>query len=118
MKWIVEFDEAFEQEFWNFSSNVQTEIVAKAKLLEDFGHGLGRPNADTLAGSKFSNMKELRFKVDGGVWRVAYAFDTERKAILLVAGNKAGKSQKRFYKKLLLKADERFSQHLSNLGGK
>ena len=118
MKWIVEFDDKFEQEFWKFSSNVQVEIASKAKLLEDFGHGLGRPNADTLEGSKHSNMKELRLKADNGVWRVAYAFDPERKAILLVAGDKAGISQKRFYKKLISKADERFSAHLSRLGGK
>jgi len=118
MKWLVEFDSAFEQEFWKFSLNVQTEIVAKAKLLEDFGHSLGRPNADTLAGSKHSNMKELRFNADNGVWRVAYAFDPERKAILLVAGDKTGISQKRFYKKLLAKADERFDAHLLNLKGK
>jgi hypothetical protein len=41
-------------------------------------------------------LKELRFEADGGVWRVAFAFDPKRKAILLVAGDKSGGSEKRF----------------------
>ena len=60
-------------------------------------------------------MKELRFKVDGGVWRTAFAFDPVRQAILLVAGNKAGVSQKRFYKQLIQKADQRFDEHLKTV---
>jgi hypothetical protein len=60
-------------------------------------------------------MKELRFDADNGVWRVAYAFDPERRAILLVGGDKSGVSQKRFYKMLIAKADTRFDQHLSEL---
>jgi hypothetical protein len=57
-------------------------------------------------------MKELRFKAADGVWRVAYAFDPERRAILLVAGDKSGGSQTRFYKVLIAKADQRLTQHL------
>jgi hypothetical protein len=49
-------------------------------------------------------MRELRFKADGGVWRVAFAFDPERNAILLVAGDKSGASEKKFYKRLIEKA--------------
>jgi hypothetical protein len=60
-------------------------------------------------------MKELRFEVDTGVWRLAYAFDPTRKAILLVAGDKSGISQKRFYRSLIRKADERFAEHLEEL---
>ncbi len=66
-------------------------------------------------GSCYDNMKELRFKIANGVWRIAFAFDPERKAILLVAGNKLGVSQKRFYKQLIAKADKRFEKHLSQL---
>jgi len=58
-------------------------------------------------------MKELRFDADGGVWRVAFAFDPERKAILLVAGDKSGVSEKKFYKRLIAIADERFSAQLA-----
>ncbi|MDE2500260.1 MAG: type II toxin-antitoxin system RelE/ParE family toxin, partial [Alphaproteobacteria bacterium] len=48
-------------------------------------------------------------------WRTAFAFDPERNAILLVAGDKSGGSQKRFYRQLIAKADSRFSEHLENL---
>ena len=60
-------------------------------------------------------MKELRLNAHGGVWRVAFAFDPERRAILLVAGDKSGVSQARFYKQLIRKADTRFDEHLQTL---
>ena len=63
---------------------VQDELLAHARLLEEFGPQLGRPHADTLNGSAHANMKELRFDADDGVWRLAFAFDPRRKAILLV----------------------------------
>jgi hypothetical protein len=69
----------------------------------------------TLSGSKHANMKELRFRADGGVWRIAFAFDSERAAILLVGGNKSGVSSGRFYKGLIKRADARFDQHLEAL---
>ena len=83
--------------------------------MEKFGPALKRPHADTLNNSKHKNMKELRFKADDGVWRVAYAFDPKRQAILLVAGDKSGSSEKRFYKTLIQKADKRFDDHLKQL---
>ena len=70
---------------------------------------------DTLKGSTYSNMKELRFDAADGVWRVAFAFDPRRHAILLVAGDKSGVSQQRFYRQLIDKADERFKAHLAKL---
>jgi hypothetical protein len=94
---------------------VQDELLAHARLLEEFGPRLGRPRADTLNGSKHANMKELRFDADDGVWRVAFAFDSRRKAILLVAGDKSGVSKDRFYKVLIRKADARFDAHLEHL---
>jgi hypothetical protein len=73
---------------------------------------LGRPHVDTLNGSQFSNMKELRFRAAGGVWRVAFAFDPSREGILLVAGSKSGGSEARFYKRLIARADARYAGHL------
>ncbi len=113
MKWTVQFHNKFEAEFDGLAMDVQDELLAHAKLLESFGPQLGRPRADTLKGSKFSNMKELRFDANNGVWRIAFAFDPQRKAILLIAGDKSGVSEKRFYKELIKKADERFAEHLS-----
>ncbi|MEE9344599.1 MAG: type II toxin-antitoxin system RelE/ParE family toxin [Methylococcales bacterium] len=97
MIWSVNFDPAFELEFTALHEDVQDELLAHAKLLESFGPQLGRPRADTLNGSKHTNMKELRFDAADGVWRIAFAFDPNRHAILLVAGDKAGSSEKRFY---------------------
>ena len=76
---------------------------------------MGRPRVDTLKGSRHANMKEIRFSAADGEWRVAFAFDTKREAILLVAGDKSGSSEKRFYRRLVRKADERFDAHLDRL---
>lgn len=113
--WKVEFHSEFALEFFDLAEEVQDAITLKRSILSEFGHNLGRPIVDTLIGSKFANMKEMRLDADNGVWRVAFAFDPERKAILLVAGDKAGISQKRFYKGLIDKADQRFESHLENL---
>jgi len=94
---------------------VQTEILALSLVLEEFGPQLGRPRVDTLNGSRHANMKELRFSAADGEWRVAFAFDPKRRAILLVAGDKSGGSEKRFYRELIRKADSRFDTHLARL---
>ncbi|MDE1937798.1 MAG: type II toxin-antitoxin system RelE/ParE family toxin [Alphaproteobacteria bacterium] len=115
MAWDVTLHEAFEREFEGFDPAIQDTMLALAKLLGEFGPQLGRPYVDTLKGSKHANMKELRFSAADGEWRTAFAFDPERNAILLVAGDKSGGSQKRFYRQLIAKADSRFSEHLENL---
>ena len=63
-------------------------------------------------------MKELRFDAAGGVWRIAFAFDPNRRAILLVAGDKSGVSEGTFYKRLIDKADKRYKEHPETLGAK
>ena len=115
MSWVVEIGDEFEGEFDALDEDVQTEILALSRLLEQFGPQLGRPRVDTLNGSRHANMKELRFSVADGEWRVAFAFDTKRKAILLVAGDKSGASEKRFYRGMIRKADDRFDGHLARL---
>ena len=113
MGWSVEFHPKFKAETLALSRAVRIELVASLAPLRMFGPSLGRPDVDTLNGSRYANMKELRFKADGGVWRVAFAFDTKRNAILLIAGDKSGGGEKRFYRHLIAKADERFDEHLS-----
>nr|WP_230967256.1 type II toxin-antitoxin system RelE/ParE family toxin [Nostoc commune] len=90
-------------------------MLATAQVLEMFGPQAKRPHVDPLKGSKYPNMKELRLSAFGGVWRVAFAFDPLRQAILLVAGDKSGISQKLFYKHLIQKADARYKGHLEKL---
>lgn len=113
MAWAVLFHDEFEHEFDALPERVQNELLAHAKLLEHLGPHLGRPRVDTLKGSRYANMKELRFDSEGGVWRVAFAFDPKRRAILLVCGDKSGVSEKRFYRQLITKAEERFGWHLA-----
>jgi hypothetical protein len=117
VSWVVEIGDEFEPEFGSLHEDVQTEILALSRLLQQFGPQLGRPRVDTLKGSRHSNMKELRFSAADGEWRVAFAFDTKRKAILLVAADKSGISEKRFYRELIHKADDRFEAHLARLKG-
>jgi hypothetical protein len=115
MTWEVRLHSAFEDEVLTLERDVRVALFAAANLLADFGPQLGRPHADTLKGSRHANMKELRFEAADGEWRAAFAFDPERNAIVLVAGDKSGGSQKRFYKSLIAKADLRFSDHLESL---
>ncbi|MDO7903437.1 type II toxin-antitoxin system RelE/ParE family toxin [Pseudomonas sp. K1(2024)] len=100
-------------EFEHLGGEVQDELLAQLYLLQLYGPALGRPRVDTLKGSRHSNMKALRFSADGGVWRVAFAFDKARRALLLVAGDKSGVQERRFYRNLIQRADERFDRHLS-----
>ena len=90
----VEIGDEFEPEFNEVHEDVRTELLALSRLLQQFGPQLGRPRVDTLNGSHHANMKELRFSAVDGEWRVAFAFDPTRSAILLVAGDKSGVSKR------------------------
>jgi len=102
--WLKELDQSsYEQ------------VVAALELLAERGPQLGRPLVDTVVGSRHRNMKELRPGSSGrSELRVLFAFDPERRAILLVAGDKAGNWQK-WYRVHIPVADERFSEHLDKL---
>jgi hypothetical protein len=115
MGWVVEFNPAFAAEAKAFARPVQLELAALVGLLGQFGPQLRRPHCDTLKASKHTNMKELRFTLPDGQWRVAFAFDPQRKAILLVGGSKSGTNEKQFYRDLIRVADERFAAHLRTL---
>ena len=115
MYWTVSLHDDFDDEFGSLPEDLQDELLAHARLLAQFGPNLGRPTVDTLKASRHSNMKELRFDWNGGVWRVAFAFDPNRQAILLVGGDKGGADQRRFYKQLISVADDRYDAHLATL---
>jgi hypothetical protein len=118
MSWSVDFHPTFREEVMELPRAVRIELVASLAPLRKCGPSLGRPAVDTLNDSRYANMKELRFRCDGGVWRVAFAFDPRRNAILLVAGDKSGVSEKTFYKRLIDKADKRYKEHLEILEAK
>lgn len=115
VSWTVLLEPRFEIELDELDVAVRVELLARADRLSEYGPALGRPTVDTLNGSAYPNMKELRFQADGGVWRVAFAFDPARRAVLLVAGDKAGVKSDRFYRELLRRADERYRDHLNRL---
>ncbi|NRD30316.1 type II toxin-antitoxin system RelE/ParE family toxin [Shewanella sp. DC2-4] len=103
------FDDWFEVQ----SEFLQDEILASLNILHEFGPHLGRPHADTLRGSKFTNMKELRIQYAGNPIRAFFAFAPSRNAIVLCAGDKTGLNEKCFYKEMIKLADTEFSKHLA-----
>jgi hypothetical protein len=113
--WAVATTDVFDEWFAELDEDGRAELIAKVELLKLLGPKLGRPHADTLNGSKHANMKELRADTADKVMRVAFAFDPDRAGILLVAGDKSGMSQKRFYKRLIARADALYDGHLAIL---
>jgi hypothetical protein len=111
--WDIDVCEELESELESLSKEVIRKFFSYINLLETEGPSLSRPYSDTLKGAKYTNLKELRFDADGGVWRFAYAFDPERKGIILIGGDKSGVNQKKFYKKLIKQAEERYEKYLS-----
>ncbi len=112
---MVEFDGEFQPEFDELPEDLQTETLALSRLLQHLGPQLGRPRVGTLKDSGHANMKVLRFSATDGQWRSAFAFDPKRRAVLLVAEDKSGGSEKRFCRRLIPKADEHFDAHLARL---
>lgn len=112
MSWIVLFDDAFAADFQRFDESVRASILTYANVLKQVGPQLGRPYADTLHGSRHSNMKELRPTVNKTEWRIAFAFDPSRQAILLAAAAKGGRKDRLVYKRLIELADSRFDAYL------
>lgn len=102
----------------SLDADSREQVVAALELLEEHGPQLGRPLVDTVTASKHRNMKELRPGSSGrSALRVLFAFDPERQAVLLIAGDKAGNWQK-WYRKNIPVADALLDQHLMNLRGK
>lgn len=112
--WTVLFHPDMETELNRLPGTVAKKLAEVLLVVAEVGPDLGRPLVDTLKGSRFANMKELRFSTDG-VWRVAFAFDPRRQAIVLSAVAKQGKSGQRSYARLIATADRRYGEHLARL---
>ncbi len=108
MPWQIEFHDALLPEVDVLPRDVQKVLAAHLRLLAEFGPELGRPAVDTLKGSRIANLKELRFSAEGGVWRLLFAFDRRRVAVLLALGNKRGAAEARFYARLIAEAETRW----------
>ncbi len=116
MDWTVIFCDEFSEEFAELDPGLRNELLAELRHLEAFGPKLGRPKVDTLKGSEYANMKELRFTYQRDPYRYFFAFDPARQAVVLVGGNKAG--DRRFYDRFLPVADARFAAYLRQQEGK
>ena len=108
--WEVEFTDEFKLWWQTLTESQQDSLITSVELLKYFGPNLPRPHSDTIKGSKFSNMKELRSQCKGNPLRTLYAFDPRRCAILLIGGDKTG--DKRFYDKMIPLADKLYQEHL------
>ncbi len=110
--WNITTADPFDDWYDSLNDKDRENVLVKLHLLHELGPRLSRPHSDTLQGSQFPNMKELRIQSQGRPLRVFYAFDPERQAVLLCAGNKKGKNTKPFYREMIALADEIFQSHL------
>lgn len=113
MAWEVEYTDEFETWWTDLSADVQDGIDRTVHLLEARGPTLPFPHCSDVRGSKHGHMRELRIQVGGDPYRVFYAFDPRRAAILLVGGNKVGDDQ--FYERMVPVADRIYDRHLHEL---
>jgi len=111
--WDVEYTDEFET-WWDSLSEAEQESIAHdVEVLRAVGPMLGRPQVDTVQGSRFSNMKELRTQHQGDPYRTFFAFDPRRTAILLIGGNMSGDDM--WYDKFIPVADRLYEEHLAEL---
>lgn len=113
MGWQVAHTDAFELWWCLLDEETQTAVASYVQLLAEVGPGLRRPHADTLHHTNVKNLRELRIQHKGEPWRVLYAFDPTRSAILLVGGNKTG--DKRWYDVNIPIAERLYAEHLASL---
>jgi hypothetical protein len=111
--WEIEYTDEFGAWWEMLPADVQEAIAHDVYVLEAVGPGLGRPQVDSVKGSRFTNMKELRTQHRGEPYRTFFAFDPRRCAILLIGGNKGG--DKRFYERFVPLADKLYDEHLAEL---
>lgn len=112
--WAIKTTDRFDRWFTTRCDSDRASILAALIAPQERGPGLPRPWADTIRGSRFINMKELRIQCRGHPVRAFFAFDPERTGVVLCAGDKTG-NEKRFYDEMIPVADREFARWLDNL---
>jgi hypothetical protein len=113
MAWEIEHTDEFEA-WWNGLAEAEhIQITASVELLEERGPNLPFPFSSGIKASVYDHMRELRVQIGGDPYRIFYAFDPRRMAILLIGGNKAGDD--RFYEVHVPWADKLYAVHLDEL---
>ncbi|MGD0568971.1 MAG: type II toxin-antitoxin system RelE/ParE family toxin [Candidatus Sulfotelmatobacter sp.] len=113
MEWSVEFTDEFEVWWESLTMEGQEDIRASISVLRQRGPNLGRPHVDSVTGSRYPNMKELRTQHAGRPYRTLFAFDPRRVAILLIGGDKTGNN--RWYEEFVPRADRIYAEHLKQI---
>jgi hypothetical protein len=111
--WEIEVTDEFEAWWHSLTVDEQESVTVKVDLLAELGPALGRPNVDTLKGTEVPNLKELRIQHEGKPYRVLFAFDPRRVALLLLGGNKTGDN--RWYEKAIPIAERLYREHVQSL---
>lgn len=113
MSWHVEYTDEFGSWWETLSEGEQDAIDVVVRLLEERGPQLGYPYSSDVRGSRHAHLRELRGQYRGQPYRILYAFDPRRTAILLIGGKKTGDD--RWYDKFVPMADRLFDEHLDEL---
>lgn len=112
-EWTIIYRPPYSTWFAKCGEELQNEILANLEVLKTMGPNLGRPRVDHIKGSTHQNMKELRVQFKGDPVRILFAFDPDRRAVLLLGGAKTGDD--RWYRKNIPLADQDFTLHLQEM---
>lgn len=113
MEWDVEGSDEFSEWFGALTAREQGDVIAAVDRLQASGPRLGFPHSSGIRESRHSHMRELRIQHAGRPYRVLYAFDPRRTAILLLGGDKTG--DKRWYEAQVPLADRLYDDYLDEL---
>lgn len=116
MAYEVIVTEAFRDWYEDLTEPEQDRVGFVVDLLQEAGPALGHPYSSGINGSKFPHMRELRIQNKGRPYRVLYAFDPVRRALLLIGGDKTGDES--WYEKAIPRADALYAEHLRELKSK
>jgi len=116
--WSIDYTSEYEDWFSQQEEENKIAINAKVILLSEFGPHLGRPYVDTIHGSKYKNLKELRIKFKNTVFRILFCFNKNRNCWLIIGGDKRGKNEDDFYEKLIKQAEDLIDKYPEILEGK
>lgn len=114
--WLLKTTDRFDWWFSTLQDHERAAVLGSLLVLRARGPELPRPRADSIQGSRYSNMKELRVQCRGKPIRIFFAFDPQRTGVLLCAGGKTG-NEKRFYREMIPIADREFTDYLNKTRG-
>lgn len=116
MAWDIEYSDEFGEWWGRLGEGEQDSVAVIVGLLEMKGPNLPFPYSSGVEGSRYRHMRELRVQHGGDPYRILYAFDPRRTAMLLIGGNKSGDN--RWYEKIIPVADRIYEKHLIEIAGK